>query len=286
MKRRSALAAFPMSTPAKPHVKPLNWLQPLEGLRILKRGDVPITRVQVYGQRCSGTNLVTRAIEANMPSVTITEDFGFKHWFVPPQTLFVKDTLVLVVARDAFDWTRSLHRQPWHAHPDLKAQPFDVFIRSQWHSYWDDHFGPIEPGHPMQGDEMLHERDPETGERFANCIAKRTAKLRHWASLTNRTHNVALLGYDAFARAPSAFVEALSEATGIARREEYVPITSYKGQGYAPYVPTAYPELAPADAEHITAWLDPEVEAAFGLSANYADRYQSPLEAGSVQRSA
>ncbi|RYD26851.1 MAG: hypothetical protein EOP89_06125, partial [Lysobacteraceae bacterium] len=93
MKGQSALAAFPMSIAAKPHVKPLNWLQPLPGLRIVKRGDVPITRVQVYGQRCSGTNLVTRAIEANMPSVTITEDFGFKHWFVPPQTLFVKDTL-------------------------------------------------------------------------------------------------------------------------------------------------------------------------------------------------
>jgi len=28
---------------------------------------------------------------------------------------------VLVVARDAFDWARSLHRQPWHAHPDLNS---------------------------------------------------------------------------------------------------------------------------------------------------------------------
>lgn len=275
-----------MSIAAKPPVKPLNWLQPLRGLRVLKRGDVPITRIQLYGQRCSGTNLVTRAIEANMPAATITEDFGFKHWFVPPQTLFVKDTLVLVVARDAFDWARSLHRQPWHAHPDLKAQPFDAFIRSHWHSYWDDHFGHIEPGHPVQGDEMLHERDPVTGERFANCIAKRTAKLRHWASLTNRAHNVALLGYDAFVRDPGAFVAALSEATGIACRDPFVPITSYKGQGHAPYVPTAYPDLAPADADHITAWLDPETEAAFGLNADYADRYQSPSEAASVQGSA
>ena len=266
--------------------KSLNWLQPLPGLRILTRGDVPITRVQIYGQRCSGTNLVTRAIEANMPGVEITEAFGFKHWFVPPQTLFVKDTLVLVVARDAYDWARSLHRQPWHAHPELKAKPFDAFIRSDWHSYWDDHFGHIEPGHPMHGDEMLHERDPETGERFANCIAKRTAKLRHWSSLTNRAHNVALLGYDAFARDPAAFVTALAAAMGLERREPFVPITSYKGQGHAPYVPTAYPDLAADDAAHIAAWLDPEVEAAFGLSADYADRHQSPLRAHPVQRSA
>ncbi len=266
--------------------KSLNWLQPLPGLRILRRGDVPITRVQIYGQRCSGTNLVTRAIEANMPGVEITEAFGFKHWFVPPQTLFVKDTLVLVVARDAYDWARSLHRQPWHAHPELKAKPFDAFIRSDWHSYWDDHFGHIEPGHPMHGDEMLHERDPETGERFANCIAKRTAKLRHWSSLTNRAHNVALLGYDAFARDPTAFVSALAAAAGLAHHPQFVPITSYKGQGYAPYVPTAYPDLAAADAAHIAAWLDPEIEAAFGLSADYADRHQSPSRVAPVQQSA
>ena len=266
--------------------KSLNWLQPLPGLRVVKRGDVPITRVQIYGQRCSGTNLVTRAIEANMPGVAITEAFGFKHWFVPPQTLFVKDTLVLVVARDAYDWARSLHRQPWHAHPELKAKPFDAFNRSDWHSYWDDHFGHIEPGHPMHGDEMLHERNPETGERFANCIAKRTAKLRHWSSLTNRAHNVALLGYDAFARDPAAFVTALAAAMGLERHEPFVPITSYKGQGHAPYVPTAYPDLAAEDAAHIAAWLDPEVEAAFGLSADYADRHQSPLRAYPVQRSA
>ncbi|PZO72793.1 MAG: hypothetical protein DI640_11870 [Sphingomonas taxi] len=266
--------------------KSLNWQQPLPGLRVVKRGDVPITRVQIYGQRCSGTNLVTRAIEANMPGVAITEAFGFKHWFVPPQTLFVKDTLVLVVARDAYDWARSLHRQPWHAHPELKAKPFDAFIRSDWHSYWDDHFGHIEPGHPMHGDEMLHERDPETGERFANCIAKRTAKLRHWSSLTNRAHNVALLGYDAFARDPAAFVTALAAVAEIERREPFVPITSYKGQGHAPYVPTAYPDLAAEDAAHIAAWLDPKVEAAFGLSADYADRYQSPSRAAPVQRSA
>ena len=248
------------------------WTNPIPGLQIVKRGDVPITRIQIYGSRCSGTNLVTRTIEANLPSVEMTEAFGFKHWFVPRQSVFVKDTLVVVVARDAFDWVRSLHRQPWHAHPDLKAQPFDAFIRSHWHSYWDEHFGHVEPGHPMLGAEMLHERDPATGERFANCIAKRTAKLRHWAALPSRAHNVALVGYDSFARDPAKFVTALAEAAGIAAPAAFEAITSYKGQGHEPYRPTRYADLAAADAGHIEAWLDPEVEAAFGLRARYAAR--------------
>ncbi len=254
------------------------WTNPIPGLQIVKRGDVPITRIQIYGSRCSGTNLVTRTIEANLPSVEMTEAFGFKHWFVPRQSVFEKDTLVVVVARNAFDWVRSLHRQPWHAHPDLKAQPFDAFIRSTWHSYWDQHFGHIEPGHPMLGGEMLHERDPETGERFANCIAKRTAKLRHWASLTNRAHNVALIGYDSFARDPEAFMRALSQATGIAAASPFAAITSYKGQGHEPYRPSRYAPLSADDAAHIEAWLDPEIEAAFGLDACYPAYADAPAE--------
>jgi len=251
---------------------PIEWAEPLPGLRVVKRGDVPIARIQIYGSRCSGTNLVTRTIEANLPSVTMTEAFGFKHWFVPRQSVFVKDTLVVVVARDAFDWVRSLHRQPWHAHPELKAQPFDAFIRSDWHSLWDEHFGHVEPGHPMLGSEMLHERDPVTGERFANCIAKRTAKLRHWTALTTRAHNVALVGYDAFARDPATFTAALADAAGIPAPEAFEPITSYKGQGYEPYRPTRYAELTAADAAHIEQWLDSDIEAAFGLRARYGTR--------------
>lgn len=249
-----------------------DWHQPRPGLNLILRGDVPLQRIQIYGQRCSGTNVVTQTIVSNLTDIRVTDDFGFKHWFVPPQTLFTKDSLVVVVARDAFDWTRSLHRQPWHAHPALKAQPFGAFIRSEWHSYWDEHVGHIEPGHPMLGAEMLHERDPATGERFANCIAKRTAKLRHWTDLPTRAHNVALISYDAFARAPDQFVADLADAVGLAPPAAFAAVTSYKGQGHFPYAATAYDALTADDVAHIQQWLDPEVEAKFGLSAEYGPR--------------
>ena len=247
-----------------------DWRTPLPGLRLIRRGTTPTRRIQLYGQRCSGTNVVARTIATNIAGATLTEQFGFKHWFVPDQIVFAPDVLVVVVARDAFDWVRSLHRQPWHAHPTLKAQPFARFIRNEWHSVWDEHVDHIEPGHPMLGTEMRHERNPATGERFAHCIAMRTAKLRHWSTLSTRAHNVALIGYDAFARAPADHVAAIADAAGLARREPFAPVASYKGQGHAPYVPTPYPDLVPEDASHIEAWLDPAVEAAFGLRAHYA----------------
>lgn len=240
------------------------------GLRVILRSDEPISQMQIYGQRCSGTNVVAQTLAANIPELRLTDAYGHKHWFVPDQTLFPPHTLSVVVARNAFDWVRSLHRQPWHAHPELKAKPFAEFIRSEWHSCWDEHFHHIEPGHPLLGQEMMHERDPATGERFANCLAKRTAKLRHWAALPTRAHNVALVSYDAFLRAPEAFVAAMATATGLARTDTFQSVSSYKGQGFFAYVPQTYDDLAPADVAHIEAWLDPAVEAQYGLSATYA----------------
>lgn len=246
------------------------WHRPRPGLGIVRRGARPVTRIQLYGQRCSGTNAVMRVLELNLDGVRMTCDFGFKHWFVPPQTLFAPDTLVVVVARDAFDWVRSLHRKPWHAHPDLKAKPFAEFIRSEWHSCWDEHCEHVEEGHPMLGAEMLHERDPDTGARFANCLAKRTAKLRHWAALPARAHNVALIGYDAFVADPAAVVAELGAAIGTAPRATFAPVASYKGQGHYRYVAEPYAALSADDVAHIERWLDPDVEAAFDLTARYA----------------
>lgn len=248
-----------------------DWSRPENGLSMIVRGVVPITRIQIYGQRCSGTNVVAQTLATNCPTAALTDELGHKHWFVPPQTVFPENTLTVVVARDAFDWARSLHRQPWHAHPDLKAKPFDSFLRSEWHSCWDEHVHHIEPGHPMLGTEMLHERDPATGERFHNCIAKRTAKLRHWAALPARAHNVALVSYDAFVRAPERFLATIAMAAGLERVATFTKVSSYKGQGHEPYTPQRYVALSADDAAYIESWLDPEVEAQFGLSPYHAD---------------
>lgn len=43
-----------------------DWHQPRHGLNLILRGDVPLRRIQIYGQRCSGTNVVTQTIAANL----------------------------------------------------------------------------------------------------------------------------------------------------------------------------------------------------------------------------
>lgn len=241
------------------------WTTPRPGLSILRRGDAPIRSIQVYGQRCSGTNVLIRSIEANLGRDAFTEAYGFKHWFVPEQVLFPRDVMVLAVARDPVDWVRSLHRQPWHAHPELKVLGFSDFIRAPWHSYWDREFWGVEDDHPVLGREMLHERCPDTGERFANPLAKRTAKLRHWSGLHDRAYHIALLAHDAFVADPAGVIADLSAACQLPMADPFISQDSYKGQGKRPFAPTAYPDISAADRAHIYAWLDPEVEARFGF---------------------
>lgn len=249
----------------------LSWNEPIAGLRILKRSRQPIRRIQIYGQRCSGTHAIARTIDMNFGDEVPTRDYGFKHWFVPDQVLFRDDVLVLAIARNAFDWLRSLHRQPWHAHPELKRLPFSDFVRSPWHSYWDDEFWGIGEGHPLRGREMMHERDPATGERFVDPVAKRTAKLRHWSDLTSRAHNVALLAHQTLVADPEGVVRALAAATGLEAAPEFRRVWSYKGNGNRAFEPTRYEPISADDAAWIATRLDPEVERRFGLPVAMAE---------------
>lgn len=237
----------------------------LPGLQARVRVPRAIRTIQVYGQRCSGTNALIRLIEANFPAGTFTEAYGFKHWFVPPQILFSPETLVLAVARDPVTWLQSLHRQPWHLHPDVKRMGFSDFIRTEWHSYWDTEFWGVDADHPVHGIEMLHERDPATGQRFANPMRKRTAKLAHWAGLTARTHNVALIDQGRVEVEPERVIRALADLTGLAMPGGFVAVDSYKGAGVKPYRPQTYPAVPAEDLAFIAGELDADVEALYGL---------------------
>ena len=243
------------------------WPVAAPGLRIVRQGHAPIQRIQIYGERCSGTHLITRLIERNFGESGVTSAFGFKHWFVPDQILFTDDVLALVIVRSPTDWLRSLHRQPWHTTVVADGFDFATFIRTPWASFWDEAFAGVGPDHPLLGSEMMHERDPESGDRFANPIALRTAKLRHWTALPYRAHNVALLSYEALRDAPQAIIAALARTTGMSNNA-FIPVDSYKGQGFYRYEPTPYAPMTRADAAHVTAWSDPDIEALFAVEGS------------------
>ena len=203
---------------------------------------------QVYGERCSGTNFIIRLLERNVSSAAFTEDYGFKHWFVDEDLTVPNDVLVLSVARDWTDWVRSFHRQPWHAHPSLRELSMPRFLRAEWHCVWDDDWYDLPENDPRRGREMMHERDPATGERFSNVLAMRQAKEANWARLRQRSAQAERVSYEAVSADPEGFLRRLADRHGLTLADTFVPVDSYKGQKRKEYVPKQYPPLSVEDA--------------------------------------
>ena len=226
-----------------------------------------IRRFHVFGQRCSGTNALTRLIERNFPDLQFCESAGFKHWFVPADRAIAPDAVVVVIAREVGEWLHSLHAQPWHARPELAKLPFSHFIRAEWQSIWDSDFWGVEEGDAIYGTPIREEQCPDTGRPFANAVTKRTAKLRNWLDLEARSSAFLRVSHTDLVLRPERIVANLAALIERAPTRSFVPVDSYKGEGRRTFEPKKYPALAEGDRLFVRQHLDPAVEAAFGLSA-------------------
>ena len=75
-----------------------------------------ITNVTIYGERCSGTNFLEKAIEENF-DLKITWDYDFKHWFGHHQFKNNEkedETLFLGIIRNPITWIDSFFKNPHH----------------------------------------------------------------------------------------------------------------------------------------------------------------------------
>ena len=228
-------------------------------------------RFQVYGQRCSGTNALIKLLERNLDRLCFTEDFGFKHWLVPDDVEIPADVFVIVIARDADQWLRSLHARPWHAVPELKRLDFSDFIRAEWRTRWDEDFWGVDADDPRFGKPIEHELCPRTGSPFANPIAMRTAKLSNWISVASRAEGHLFVSHADLVSRPDAIVEQVADASRTRAKTPFRPVASYKGQNGRVFQPSRYRELEQADAEHVKRYLDPEIENLFRATATGQD---------------
>lgn len=238
-----------------------------------------VARLQLFGERCSGTNYLHRLIERNIPGLPVVFDFGFKH--APPLQLHqpLHDCLFCVIYRDPFDWIRSLHAKPWHVVPELRHKPFGEFIRSPWHCVWDEQTN-TPPASPSFGTEMLHERHPDTGQRYANPLQLRSDRLRRWQALEQHVPRFWWVQYESLMRYPQLLIRDVANHAGHGLAAAFQPVTTYKGFPCAPpYQPQRYPPIAPADHAFIVEQLDWDVETKVGY---FARNNSCPTGAGSV----
>lgn len=227
-----------------------------------------IQRIQIFGERCSGTNYLEQLLAGNLPGVSFTSGFGFKHFFPRMDADGSTDCLFVVIYRDPFDWLRSIYRNPWHAAPALKNIPFSEFIRQEWWCVWDEDAG-IDAVDPRYGTEMMLERDPGTGRRFRNILAMRSAKIRAWESFRKAREHSLCINYERLRDTPEQVIRGLADEFGLAPANPFRPVKSYKGAKWyrgwrEKLLRRRRPDISAADVDYILEQLDPELESAIG----------------------
>lgn len=242
------------------------------GISANHRHSVPITKLFVISERCSGSNYINSLLLQNFPLKE--EHLGHKHfppWYQWPIEKYfgnpqyytfegTEDFLFIVIFRNPYDWVRSFHMSPWHAHPSLRKIPFAQFIRSPWL---------IDPqDKTMVRQQSLHpglDLNPFDELPFQNVFALRTEKIKTMLTIKERAANVYFINYEVVRDHPQEVLREIGDLFLLQKNAEYSPVIYKKGKpAEGEYKATQYPFLSVEDLLYINAQLNPEVEEAIG----------------------
>lgn len=189
--------------------------------------------MQIFSERCSGSNFVEAFLRVNCPSIRFSRRYGFKHWLRESfleAAEFPDDMLFLVIIRSPFNWLRSMHQRPWHAAPELRNLDFSEFIRRQWKCVWCEEGG-ISRDHPKWGRELEFERNPlRDGARFANILEVRRVKYAMWDARLRAAPGYLQVNFDHFVDDPMRLLQGMGKDVLAATRKPVRIPPGYKGR--------------------------------------------------------
>ena len=122
-----------------------------------------IRRVQIFGERCSGTNYLEVLLSRNFHDYSLVQDYGYKHFFGFDDLKNSDDTLFICIVRNPVDWVNSLYRMKWHIAQHLRTS-VDSFLNKEFYSYND------KSSVSKDGTEIMTDRNIYTGERYKNIF--------------------------------------------------------------------------------------------------------------------
>ena len=127
-----------------------------------KRG---IQYFTVYGERCSGTNFLTSAIEENF-NLEFTSKYTWKHFFGHYKFENNEDednTLFIGIVRNPITWIDSFYKTPHHI-PNENTVNIHTFISNSFYSIYSDN------------KEIIEDRHILTNEKYNNIFELRYVK--------------------------------------------------------------------------------------------------------------
>ena len=122
---------------------------------------------------------------------------------------------------------------------------------------------------------MLVERCPETHQRYTNVIRMRTAKIRNWELLGERTKNSIYVKYEDLNTSPEAFINTVSERFKLVRTPSFKDVQGYKGNS-SNFRPKAYDAIKEEDLHYILNQLDLKLEESIGYDVKTLAATRTP----------
>lgn len=184
----------------------------------------------IYGERCSGTNFIERAIIKNF-KIELTWDYDFKHFFGHykfEEKEKYDETLFIGIIRGPFEWMSSLYRT--HHHIPYKN-------RINWKSFINNEFYSIH-----NGKEKLEDRNMITKKRYKDIFELRYLKNKFLIEeMKNKVNNYILLRYEDFLDRYELSMKFVQEKFKLVRlNEKLIHINNYKGYGDVKYKKKKY----------------------------------------------
>jgi hypothetical protein len=121
-----------------------------------------MNKVTIYGERCSGTNYLQELLLLNF-DIEIVWNYGWKHFFGFNDLSKSNDVLFIGIVRNLEDWINSLYRDKHHL-PNELTKNVDSFLTNTFYSM------------DEQNNEIMTDRNMETGERYKNIFELRRIK--------------------------------------------------------------------------------------------------------------
>ena len=140
-----------------------------------------ITKVIIYGERCSGTNYLKKILELNFDIEFADDTFGHKHFFGWQGERIKKwgdDILFICIVRNIHSWLNSFYRDMHHLPIKYTKQFFrkkkviHEFLNKEFWSYHET------KGPPSKENEIIWDRNLYTKERYKNIFELRHTKLK------------------------------------------------------------------------------------------------------------
>lgn len=129
-----------------------------------------ITKIAIYGERCSGTNYLENIIKINF-DIELTKDYGHKHFFGFNNLSNSDDTLFICIVRNPYDWFNSFYQNPHHLCLDVRKNTTN-FLNNTIFSFND-------ANNSDESKEIMKDRNIYTNERYKNILELRHLKLKY-----------------------------------------------------------------------------------------------------------